>query len=138
MCKKELEVQLRDLSIDDNIQSEELRNRAGRNPATDHRLRFLLLQNKQEVGYLSFDLWPSENYIVLYELYILSEFRRKGIGTTVLNKAEKIGIDLGNSLILLKPEPLSADITKTDLINWYIKIGYSPWTENPKLFAKKI
>ena len=133
-----MKLQYKDLSIDNTIHSKELRERAKRSPITDKRLCLLVLHNKKEVGYLAFDLWPSKDYIVIYELYIIPEYRRKGIGTIVMKKAEKIAAEFGNLSIHLRPEPLSRKISKEQLIEWYRKQGYSPLADNPDLFVKEL
>ncbi len=133
-----MKLQYKDLSIDNTIQSKELKERAERNPITDKRHCLLVLLNQKEVGYLAFDLWPSKDYIVIYELFIIPEYRRKGIGTIAMKKAEKIASEYGNLSIHIRPEPLSREISKEKLIGWYRQLGYFPLVDNPDLFVKEL
>lgn len=93
----------------------------GRNPRTQ---TFVVLRDCVEIGLLIYENWgPPEGFI--YEIFVLSEDRRGGVGAWVLGEAERLAIDLGCTSIKLTARSLDRDqYTDETLISWYERKGY--------------
>lgn len=93
----------------------------GRNPRTQ---TFVILREGVEVGLLIYENWgPPEGFI--YEIFVLSEARRCGVGAWVLAEAERLAIELGCTSIKLTARSLDRDqYTDETLIRWYEAKGY--------------
>jgi len=58
---------------------------------------FVVYDDGHEVAFLSVDLRTDMNLLVIYEIFVPQELRGRGIGTSVLSAAEKLGRDNGFS-----------------------------------------
>ena len=67
--------------------------------------------------------------MVLYEIFVKRDMRRKGIGTAVLSEIEKIAVEEGFLKIRLRPSPLDREMSQWELVNWYLREGYD-WELN--------
>jgi GNAT superfamily N-acetyltransferase len=78
-----------------------------------------------EVAYVALDWWPPEtrHELVLYQVNVLSELQKQGIGTEILAAVEKLARDAGYPVIKLVARPLG-DIPQEKLKSWYRKNGY--------------
>lgn len=92
----------------------------GRTPRTQ---TFVVLREGVEIGLLIYENWgPPEGFI--YEIFVLSENRRGGVGAWVLAGAERLAIELGCTSIKLTARSLDRDqYTDETLISWYEKKG---------------
>ena len=79
-----------------------------------------------EVAFVSLDRWPEPqtNPMVVYEIYIQKDRRRKGIGTGVLSEIENLAIREGFTKLRLRPSPLDRETSESELVNWYLRHGY--------------
>jgi GNAT superfamily N-acetyltransferase len=117
--------------------SPELRARADETPWTQNRLQYVVYRNDDQVAFLSFDLLFEEGF-VLYELFVAEEHRRQGIGSALIREAEKIGSSRCYSQLVIRPEPLAKDISKEQLVRWYLAQGFTPFIDQPGLFRKEL
>lgn len=131
-------LELKKLTSDLLPQREDLRQRALNNPQTEARLRYVVFRDVVEVAYLSFDLLPNADFLVLYELFVAKPFRRQGLGTEILRQAEAIAREHGRSRILIRPKPLALDISREQLQLFYQERGYQPVTEDRGLYQKLV
>ncbi len=76
--------------------------------------------------------------LVLYELYIKSKFRKKGYGTKILIELEKMAVSLGFQSVVVRPVPISNDISEGKLIAWYKSNSYVETDDDSGLLIKHI
>ncbi|MGY2804113.1 GNAT family N-acetyltransferase [Bradyrhizobium sp. USDA 4506] len=77
-----------------------------------------------EVAFLALDQIPGVDYLVLYEIFVGSEHRRRGIGSCLLREVEGLAAGLGYEKITLSPSPLERGYPKEQLVAWYKRYGY--------------
>lgn len=85
---------------------------------------FLASHNGEEAGLLLYEDWSERKSGFIYEIFILSSFRKKGLGTLLLLYAEQHAIQLGCDVLCLKPYALAQEPDNILLKNWYEKNGY--------------
>ena len=91
---------------------------------------FLASHNGEEAGLLLYEDWSERKSGFIYEIFILSSFRKKGLGTLLLLYAEKHAIQLNCDVLRLKPYALAQEPDNILLRNWYEKNGYQQYTED--------
>jgi len=107
----------------DEVKSEVLRERVlkGKNP---HTREFLILLDDGEVGLLIYEDWGRHQSFI-YEIYVLRDARKGGIGAWILSHAELVAHGLGRTSISLTARSLYQDeLSDEDLVSWYEKQGY--------------
>ena len=94
-----------------------------KSPKTIH---YRVLANNVEVAFVSLDRWPEPkvNQMVVYEIFIPKNLRRKGIGSAVLDEIEKIAIQEGFQKVHLRPSSLDCGTMQSKLNDWYLNKGY--------------
>lgn len=107
----------------EQIADEKIRERwkhAGQNSR-----RFVAKENEHEVGFLAVDVIPEHEHFIIYEIYVLVSFRRRGIGMELLKAAENLARELGYDWSLVTARTLSEDFSQLDLEAWYRRVGYT-------------
>ena len=87
--------------------------------------QFLIHVNRTEAGYLAFIHRPDIKTGVLYEVFVLPEFRCRGIGTRLVAYAENMSQHAGYSRVRLDACAFDASVTEAWLRSWYQKFGYT-------------
>ena len=100
-------------------------------------IQYIALFDRQEAGFLSFDNKSHVGIGVVYEIYILSEYRRKGIGTKLLELGEELARKYKCKKIVVCPVPFDGTITEDILVLWYRKHGYNWSTDETGEMEKK-
>lgn len=114
----------------DDIKDLEIRDRyikSSRNEFTQH---YVIKDDGAEVGFLSLDLNPLDQPLVIYEIFVPRHLRRRGFGTQLLELAERQAHDLGYEWALIIPKSLDDTFPQSDLELWYQKHGYEEWKEH--------
>jgi len=114
---------LEELDID-AIKNPVLKNRAQNCTESIYTKFFVAKLNQSEVGFLAVDFIPPPQVFVIYQLFVLKDYRGRGIGTELLQKAEGMALSAGNTKIRLKAKPLDTGTTSNNLRSWYKKRGY--------------
>jgi GNAT superfamily N-acetyltransferase len=87
--------------------------------------RFLATESGAEVGFLHTEFWPVvEERFVIYEIFVPTSLRRRGIGTWLLAAAEEVARDLGHKSVLLIPKAMDETFDQQRLKEWYASKGY--------------
>lgn len=106
-----------------DVKSELLRKRAiqGRNSKTRD---FVVLRDSVEVALLIYEDWERPEGFI-YEIFVLRDFRKSGVGAWILSYAEQIAVHLGRTSMRLVPRSLFQDeLRDEDLTSWYERKGY--------------
>jgi ribosomal protein S18 acetylase RimI-like enzyme len=119
-----MRLDLEELGCTRQIECEELDIRARHNPWTEQRLQYLVRSGGRAVAFVSFDMLPERDFIVLYELFVASRHRRRGIGSTLVAEAKRIASVRGYRRIIVRPAPLSEDVSEEVLTAWYQSLGF--------------
>ena len=130
------EITLVEISELKPIQDDELRQRAEQGFAPIS-LPMLAVYKNEVAALVVLDMWKPPRALVLYELFVAKTFRNKGIGSRILEEVEEFAIKRGYSEIVLKPRPLDETRSQSELVQWYMRRGFS-WsvTENNRLTKK--
>ncbi|HVP92715.1 MAG TPA: GNAT family N-acetyltransferase [Acidobacteriota bacterium] len=85
---------------------------------TEPRVFVAMLGNKQ-VGWieLGYDKW--NNRMRVWEFLVNEEFRRRGVGTLLMNHAAKVARQKGARMLVLETQT-----NNTTAINFYLKFGF--------------
>ena len=86
-----------------------------------------LIQQDTTIGEITFKI--SKEEMVIDELFIKPQFRRRGFGTQLLRQAEKMAGEIGLKHISLRPSPIDT-MNMTVLKKWYSDRGYSQHSRN--------
>ncbi|WP_321414288.1 GNAT family N-acetyltransferase [uncultured Desulfobacter sp.] len=86
---------------------------------------YAVKENNQEVGFISMDVNPKVIYLVLYEIFVPEHLRNNGYGSLLLRETEIVAKKLDYRKITINPVPFEKNISKSNLIAWYQKYGYS-------------
>jgi GNAT superfamily N-acetyltransferase len=133
----ELEIADEARIIDGAIRARFLKTRSREGQYTKH---FVAKLDGSEVGFLAVDPIPEYDYFIIYTLFVLESMRKQGIGSRILEMAEKMGKSYGYEKVLLSPRPLEAAIPKKQLMAWYRKRGYdfAPEPNPSEDFVKRV
>jgi GNAT superfamily N-acetyltransferase len=104
--------------------------------------QFLARVNGREAGYLCYDD-RSDMKIktgVPYEVFVLPEFRRQGVGSRVLSFAEELALSLNCSRMRLRPTSFDIDqsVTQEQRKSWFTKMGYRLACDGTGEFEKSL
>jgi GNAT superfamily N-acetyltransferase len=94
--------------------------------------------NGDEAGLLSYEDWSHQALGIIYEIFVLPEFRAQGIGAIFLSYAENHAFQLSCTHIQLKSYPLDQETDPERLIAWYTRNGYFHKTDEPEIMEKSI
>jgi GNAT superfamily N-acetyltransferase len=100
-----------------------LRDRAEHATRTNARQYVARIRDK-EAGYLSFEDRRDLALGVIYEVFVLTEHRSRGVGATLLQFGEDVARRAGYSRVRLCPRPLDDGISESRLVEWYERCGY--------------
>jgi GNAT superfamily N-acetyltransferase len=92
----------------------------------------------QELGIIKIFQYKPPLPLFIYFIYVEHKYRKKGVGTKLLEFAEQMAISRGNPSVLLQPDEVESDIPFQELIQWYIRKGYSWKEDDPKRMEKLI
>ena len=88
-----------------------------------------------EVALVVLDIHEGAECFILYELFLCSVTRNRGIGTKVLAAVENYVVSSGRSCLEVWPRSLDqSNRTDAQLRRWYLRHGYvSAWTGSERL-----
>lgn len=100
--------------------------------------QFLARVQGREAGYLSYDDRSDIDTGVLYEVFVLPEFRQQEVGSRLVAFAEHLAVSLKCSRMRLSPVPFDQSVTQLQLNSWYRKKGYEQATDGSREFEKSL
>lgn len=80
-----------------------------------------MIKRKKTVGEITFRICRKE--MIIDELFVKPQFRKRGFGTHLLRLAEKIAAETGLKRIFLKPSSIDT-VEINALKKWYCQRGY--------------
>jgi GNAT superfamily N-acetyltransferase len=128
-----LEILSPDIAFD-----EEIRERARTSSKSLCTKHYIVHENEKEVAFLSLDLRPDIEALVVYELFVPRKMRHRGIGTRVMKETERLARSMGFRKLLLNPKPFEGDYSKAELVNWYRQQGFTERSDFPTQLEKLI
>lgn len=111
------------ISSTQELSSPVLRERAEQ-AARPNARQCVALIGDREAGYLSFDNHPDLALGVIYEVFVLAEYRSQGVGSALLRFGENLAKRAGYSRVRLYPRPLDNGISEARLVAGYERRGY--------------
>jgi GNAT superfamily N-acetyltransferase len=85
---------------------------------------FIVLSGDCEAGILIYENWGEYGGFI-YEIFVLKDYRQRGVANWILSQAENIAAELGHSAITLDARTLDRDeLSHNDLAAWYSRRGY--------------
>jgi len=125
------------IELVNTLQNLILRNRAER--ANGGRSQeFVALVNGVEAALLSYEDWSEQSVGFIYEIFVLQEFRKQGIGASLLSYAEELARKLHCTCIQLEPYALGQEVDLERLVAWYTKNGYFQKPNDPEKMEKDL
>jgi GNAT superfamily N-acetyltransferase len=97
---------------------------------------FIAKISECDVGFLCYDNWSDKSLGFIYELFVLPEYRGRGIGSKLLSYSEELAKSLHCESIRLEPRPFDRTIDSSWLISWYIGKGYMSIPNDPAKMEK--
>lgn len=91
---------------------------------------------EKEVGIITLDCYSPPNPLFVYFIFVENSYRKRGIGTMLLDHAERIAIERGNPSIVLEPREVEQNISLQKLTYWYNRKGYSQRVGDPLRLEK--
>lgn len=119
------------------IQDSLLRYRAQRGHG-GRSLEFVALNQGIEMGMLSYEDRSDSALAFVYEIFVLPQFRKQGVGALLLSYAESIAIQQQCKLVRLEPRPLGETPDLGQLKSWYTGAGYRRSEQYPELMEKPL
>jgi GNAT superfamily N-acetyltransferase len=117
------------------LKNQSLRARAQQAKVVRSR-QFIAHENKIEVAYLSFDDRSDINTGVIYEVFVLPQYRNCGLGKVLVSFSEEIARSIGYARMRLSPRAFDASVKQNWLDSWYLKQGYLPTNDGSSEFEK--
>jgi GNAT superfamily N-acetyltransferase len=87
---------------------------------------FVVLIDGQEAGLLIFEALSNGSFGLVYEIYVLPEFRGMGVGNLLLSRAETVALDSACNVLRLSARSLDQEfINDESLMSWYGRKGFT-------------
>lgn len=108
----------------------------GKRPGTRE---FVALIDGVEAGLLIFEHFPNGSWGLVYEIYVLREFRAIGVGNLLLSHAETIALDSACKTLRLMARSLDQEfIDDENLASWYGRKGFNRDASAPGWMRKNL
>ena len=116
----------------------EIRERARASSKARHTKHLLARQGAVELGFISIDVRPTVDYLVVYELFVTSCLRGFGRGQKLLREVECLATSYGYARVTLTPSPLDPRFPSSRLTAWYKRQGYARREDCPSELEKSL
>jgi GNAT superfamily N-acetyltransferase len=127
-----LNLRFEELTRSRTFQIPELAESAERNTWTPDRKQYRVWLNNREAAFVTFDaFWPDR--LVLYEMVVAKDLRRKGIGSAIIHFAIELAKQLNKPRLTVLVGQIG-DLTTKELRAFYAGCGLTPATGDPNAF----
>lgn len=128
-----MSIRLMPAASDEEFAAPALRSRAGKAPHMKTTHLFRAMSDEVEVALVVLDIHEDADCSILYELFLATERRNRGLGTKVLAAVEAHVKASGRSCLEVWPRSLDrSSRSDVQLARWYKRHGYvstSPGSE---------
>ena len=124
-------------SSPEEIQDPLLRYRAQRGHG-GRSLEFVAVDQGVEMGMLSYEDRSDTALAFVYEIFVLPQFRKRGVAAMLLSYAEAFAVRQQCQVVRLEPRPLDEAPDLSQLESWYMRAGYLRSAEYPELMEKPL
>ena len=124
-------------SSPEEIQDPLLRSRAQRGHG-GRSLEFVAVDQGVEMGMLSYEDRSDTALAFVYEIFVLPQFRKRGVAAMLLSYAEAFAVRQQCQVVRLEPRPLDEAPDLSQLESWYMRAGYLRSAEYPELMEKPL
>lgn len=108
----------------------------GKRPGTKE---FVALTDGVEAGLLIFEHFPNYSLGIVYEIYVLREFRGQGVGNLLLARAEAAALDSECKTLRLMARSLDQEVINDEtLASWYSRNGFDRDVSDPGWMQKSL
>jgi GNAT superfamily N-acetyltransferase len=112
------------VNTDKDFKNIELKHRCAISSKSRNTKHYIYKESGCEAGFISLDFIQGVDSLVLYELFISTDLRNRGVATRILQELMTFAVENGYSKISVNPSPLDSDLTKQELIQWYQRNGF--------------
>lgn len=133
-----LSIVLVSLAWDAVLEDPKLRGRAKRAPQSPVSRWFLATDRGEKVAFVVLDVWPDNENVILYELYVPPRLWRHGVGSATLVAIEAYVRNLGRTSLELDARALTEQLEQDWLERWYERRGYVRSADQPERFRKEL
>lgn len=124
-------------SSPEDIQDPLLRYRAQRGHGGRSR-EFVAVNQDVELGMLSYEDRSDTALAFIYEIFVLPQFRKRGVAAMLLSHAEAFAVQKQCEVVRLEPRPLDENPNLHQLESWYERAGYRRSAQHPELMEKSL
>ncbi len=125
-------MEIREVKLVD-VKCEILRERLER-AKSGRTVEYVVIINDAEVAALSYEDWSEKSLGFIYEIFLLKQYRNKGLGSKILEFAEKKAIELKCQKIELDAHSLDEHTEQNWLFSWYEKKGYTREKSSERMY----
>ena len=101
-------------------------------------IEFVAVDHGIEMGMLSYEDRSDTFLAFIYEIFVLPQFRKRGVAALLLSHAEMFAVRQQCQAVRLEPRPLDETPELSQLESWYRRTGYLRSAEYPKLMEKSL
>jgi predicted GNAT family acetyltransferase len=120
------------------VHNQEIKARAESSSKSNWTKHYVAVDLSEEMGFISVDIVPNTDRLVLYEIFIPLSKRGNGYGAKLIAEVERKAIELGLNEIRVCPCPLDKDFAEHRLREWYKRQGYIELPEPVSEFTKRL
>ena len=130
-------IKIEQRSSPEDIQNPLLRYRAQRGHG-GRSIEFVAVDHGIEMGMLSYEDRSDTALAFVYEIFVLPQFRKRGVAAMLLSYAEAFAVRQQCQVVRLEPRPLDEAPDLSQLESWYMRAGYLRSAEYPELMEKPL
>ena len=120
-------ITLEPAATSDEFETAGLRSRAEKAPRMGTTHLFRVMSEGAEAALVVLDIHEEAECIILYEIYLCSDRRNRGLGNKVLSAVEMYVTASGRACLEVWPRSLDrSNRSDAQLVRWYRRHGYRP------------
>jgi ribosomal protein S18 acetylase RimI-like enzyme len=131
-------IELAELTQDRPFTNQALADHASKTSASKLTIKYRVLDDGGEVGFVALDRWNDFGILTLYDLYVLSEARGHGLAKRILSEVERAAKEEGFTRVTLDATPRDPDFPAERLEAWYRRQGYQTRSDCETELEKEI
>ena len=129
-------MKLIEITEDIPVNSDEIKGRIVQSKKNAYTQHYLIMDNEDEIAFLSLDLMYDRKLLFLYELFVINSKRKKGYGSKIMDLVFEFAKNQSFAEVYLDPNPFDGSITLDVLKRFYIKKGFKIQEETSQMVKK--